>query len=53
MHVALPTHHHMNQPLRGGGSLDSDLAQSSNQSITMSARGCQQAPDGNTSLSAL
>ena len=42
----------MDQSLGEGGSLDPDLAQSPNQSITVSARGGQQAPNGNTSLSA-
>ncbi|WJZ83047.1 hypothetical protein VitviT2T_002760 [Vitis vinifera] len=45
--------HHMNQSLRRSGSIDSDLVQGSNQSITVSAQGCQQALDGNTSLGAL
>ena len=45
--------HYMNQSLEEGGSLDFDLAQCPNQSITVSARGCQQTPDGDTSLSAL
>ena len=45
--------HYMNQSLEEGGSLDFDLAQSLNQSIMVSAQGCQQAPDGNTSLSTL
>ena len=43
----------MDQSLEGGGSLDPDLTQSPNQSITVSAQGGQQAPNGNTSLSAL
>ena len=47
------SHHHMNQSLRSGGSLDSDLTQGSNPCILVSTRRCQQAPDGNASLSAL
>ena len=43
----------MNQTLRSGSSLDSDLAKGSNQSIMVSARGWKQAPYGNMSLNAL
>ena len=45
--------HHMDQPLRSGGSIDSDLAQGSNQCVSMSDGRFQQAPNRNTSLSAL
>ena len=46
-------YHHMNQTLWGGGSLDSDLAQGSNQCVFVSARRCHQARNRNTSLGAL
>ena len=42
--------YHVNQSLQGGGSLDSDLAQGSNQCVSMSVGRCQQAPNRNMSL---
>ena len=45
--------HHVNQSLRGSGSINSDLAQGLNQCVSVSVRRCQQAPNRNTSLGAL
>ena len=45
--------HHVNQSLQGGGSLNSGLAQGSNQCVSVSIRRCQQALNRNTSLSTL
>ena len=45
--------HHMDQSLRSGGSIDSDLAQDSNQCVSISDGKFQQALNRNTSLSAL